>query len=463
MGLYKLCKHSGRARDRCEHPWWGCSRGVRKSLQKWTGREIPTKTEAYRALDELRAVVRSGANAKRRTREEPKTAPMTFEDLADSYKNRHVLAKKLAVSSTIGYRLRPLIERFGSHAIDRIRTADIEDFIADLRNVKSRRKLPLSPASINRTVELLRHMFNWAVGREYLEKTPFRRGTETLIQPELEDNVRRRRMTDDEEGRLLAAASPLLRSMIVTALDTGLRRGEMLALRWSDVDLNRGLLTLRGSTTKSGRTRHVPISTARLRAVLEWLRLDVEEREKPTEQLVFTNEVGEPVGAFRTAWVLTVLRAHGATPAWQKDRGGRTLTAESHARFRKVDLRWHDLRHEYASRLVEQGIPLAQVRDLLGHASITTTERYDNQTLESLQAAAKRLERGATFDATTPRVSPSVCQQSVKIAADATPQPPSELIHASASNSLEEQQLSDWLGGRDSNPDNVVQSHVSYR
>ncbi|HAK55017.1 MAG TPA: hypothetical protein DCP38_05975 [Acidobacteria bacterium] len=44
-----------------------------------------------------------------------------------------------------------------------------------------------------------------------------------------------------------------------------------------------------------------------------------------------------------------------------------------------IDLRWHDLRHEYASRLVECGVPLAQVRDPLGHASITTTERYDNQ------------------------------------------------------------------------------------
>ena len=52
-----------------------------------------------------------------------------------------------------------------------------------------------------------------------------------------------------------------------------------------------------------------------------------------------------------------------------------------------VNLHWHDLRHEYASRLVEGLVPLAQVRDLLGHASILTTERYDNQRLEALQAA----------------------------------------------------------------------------
>jgi hypothetical protein len=64
------------------------------------------------------------------------------------------------------------------------------------------------------------------------------------------------------------------------------------------------------------------------------------------------------------------------------------LSAECQQRFRDINLHWHDLRHEYASRLVERGVPLAQVRDLLGHASIVTTERYDNQRLDALQAAA---------------------------------------------------------------------------
>ena len=67
-------------------------------------------------------------------------------------------------------------------------------------------------------------------------------------------------------------------------------------------------------------------------------------------------------------------------------------------RVPQINLRWHDLRHEYASRLVERGVPLAQVRDLLGHASITTTERYDNQKLENLQIAAAKLESGLTFE-----------------------------------------------------------------
>src|SRR5262249_56499846 len=92
---------------------------------------------------------------------------------------------------------------------------------------------------------------------------PFRRGTETLIRKLREDNQRRRRIPDDEEAHLLAVAPPRLRSMIITALDTGMRQGEMLALRFGDVDFFRGLITLRGETTKSTRTRFVPIATAR--------------------------------------------------------------------------------------------------------------------------------------------------------------------------------------------------------
>ena len=92
-----------------------------------------------------------------------------------------------------------------------------------------------------------------------LERTPFRRGTEVLIRMELEDNKRRRRISESEEAALLAVASPHLRSMIIAALDTGMRRGEMLALRFGDIDWTRRMITLRGATTKSRRTRLVPI------------------------------------------------------------------------------------------------------------------------------------------------------------------------------------------------------------
>jgi integrase len=72
---------------------------------------------------------------------------------------------------------------------------------------------------------------------------------------------------------LLAASPAHVRSMTIAALDTGMRRGEMMALRFADVDWGRGLIVLRGETTKSRKTRLVPISTQRLRAVFEWRTL----------------------------------------------------------------------------------------------------------------------------------------------------------------------------------------------
>jgi hypothetical protein len=77
--------------------------------------------------------------------------------------------------------------------------------------------------------------------------------------------------------------------------------------------------------------------------------------------------------------------------------GWTALTQDCREQFRRINLHWHDLRHEYASRLVERGVPLSQVRDLLGHASIVTTERYDNHQLERLQVAPGKLESGKLF------------------------------------------------------------------
>jgi len=102
-------------------------------------------------------------------------------------------------------------------------------------------------------------------------------------------------------------------------------------------------------------------------------------------------------GPVQTAWVTAALEAHDIKPEW-KTYGWTALTPACNEQFKHITLHWHDLRHEYASRLVEKGVPLAQVRDLLGHASIITTERCDNQKLENLQAGAARLETGKSFD-----------------------------------------------------------------
>src|SRR4051812_29932860 len=83
MGLHKICKHKGRARDRCKHAWWGSFRGKRVSLAKWTNREIKSKSEADKALDELTAAIRDGTFEERGLDPPPDNSPMTFGKFAE--------------------------------------------------------------------------------------------------------------------------------------------------------------------------------------------------------------------------------------------------------------------------------------------------------------------------------------------------------------------------------------------
>jgi integrase len=108
-------------------------------------------------------------------------------------------------------------------------------------------------------------------------------------------------------------------------------------------------------------------------AQLEWLRLGPNSNPVPDDRLVFLRQDGETVKSFRTAWERA--RAKAGLPT----------------------VRFHDLRSEYASRLVECGVLLSQVRDLLGHCSIIVTERYDRVRLDSLKAAVARLDNGQPF------------------------------------------------------------------
>ena len=135
MGLYKLCKHKGRARDRCEHTWWGSFRGHRVSLGKWANCDVHTKAEAHVICERMRQAIRDGTFSRHVVAVE--TAPvaegMTFAALADLFKEKYVKARALAASSTINYRLKPLLDFFGNRLVREITTADVEDFMALLK------------------------------------------------------------------------------------------------------------------------------------------------------------------------------------------------------------------------------------------------------------------------------------------------------------------------------------------
>jgi integrase len=159
-----------------------------------------------------------------------------------------------------------------------------------------------------------------------------------------------------------------MRALITSALETGMRPGELLALRWRDVKWDSGTLLLSAEITKTEEARDVPM-TQRLRSVLEMRRHAPDGSVHGPDAFVFGNEVGEAVRGAGRMWLKTCLSAN--------------ITG----------LQFRDLRREFASRLRETpGISDHHVRDWLGHADLATTSRYLATTRVGLQQARKVFE-----------------------------------------------------------------------
>ena len=209
---------------------------------------------------------------------------------------------------------------------------------------------------------------------------------------------RDRRLAPDEEHRLLEQAGPRLYRLIVAALETGCRLGELLSLQWEDVDLTRGELRVRAVNAKQRKLRHIPI-VARLRAVLEMARDDPSGQPFGLTSYAFGDEVGRRLTRPQKAWETAVLKAHGLTPTWVRHG----LSPASRDAYRTIDLHFHDLRHEAGSRWLEQGLPLHHVKELLGHASISTMDTYLNASRIHLRESMLEMEKRGKSDTNVPQ------------------------------------------------------------
>lgn len=202
----------------------------------------------------------------------------------------------------------------------------------------------------NRDLAYLRAMFNWAVADGLVGRTPFRVGDVAVVKLQRE-SARTRRLQGDEDERLSLHAGGL-RPLIVAALETGCRLGELLSLQWHQVRFEpRAELHLPAHKTKAKKDRRVPVSTALL-AVLRARRNDPAGEPLPPDAFVFGDEVGRRRRSIKTAWRLTCQRA------------------------KIFDLHFHDLRREAGSRWMDAGVPLATIQRWLGHHNISQTSTY---------------------------------------------------------------------------------------
>jgi integrase len=268
---------------------------------------------------------------------------------------------------------------FGDRALASITEDDLETFFAQLRAEGK------AASTRNKYVQTVKAMLRWAVKKGYLARNPA--GESDAIKRE-KHAQRNRRLAAGEEDALLTHAGPHLYRLIVAALETGARRGELLGLTWRDCDLARREITFRAENTKTRTGRVVPIS-ARLAGLLAMASTDPAGEAFKPEDFVFGDAVGREVGDIKRAWETCVLKAHGHIPAWTRNH---SLTPACRSVFEAIDLTFHDLRHEAGSRLLEAGWPLHNVAHMLGHANISQTSTYLNATRVGLQDAMRRLD-----------------------------------------------------------------------
>jgi integrase len=392
---------------KCPHPWHFnfCWKGAhyRFSLSRYAGKEIVSKSDADALADDIRGKIRASsftapsAAPSTDERQSPDPAVVSFDTFARLFIERYSKDRGKASWRDDQYMIAQLVSfrvidncRLGDKPVQAVTEDDMEAFVKYLV------ALGRASSTRNHYVQLIRVMSRWAVRKGY-RTAPFVHEDSDVVRRRKEAQ-RHRRLEPDEEGKLLRAARPHLQAMIIGALETCCREGELLSLRWGDVSLARGEIVLRPEHTKDRERRILPISS-RLRQVLEMRRHDPDGRPLPASAHVFGDEIGRRVGSTKRAWQTAVLRAHGHTPTWtwQKktatNKGGAKLTAESQAAYRTIDLRFHDLRHEGGSRLLEGGWPVHHVQHMLGHASLQQTSTYLNATLRGLHESMRTLEQ----------------------------------------------------------------------
>ncbi|WP_122613860.1 site-specific integrase [Pseudomonas viridiflava] len=152
-----------------------------------------------------------------------------------------------------------------------------------------------------------------------------------------------------------------LKPMVLVSLNTGMRRGELFDLKWSAVNFQTKTITAAGTTTKTSDTRHIPMNKETLGLLQDW------KKQAGKSRYVFPSQAGGRLEDVKTAWLNLLERAE------------------------IVGFRWHDMRHDFASRLVTAGVPLNTVRELLGHSDIKMTLRYAHLASGTKAAAVELL------------------------------------------------------------------------
>lgn len=328
----------------------------RQKLHKLARAEDITVTDARQLADQLRRQLIMGEDPKQ-AKADKKNVP-TFSEFAAKQYVPHAQTYKKSVETDVSILNNHLLPVLGKKRLDEITHEDVK------RVIEKRIEKGDAPASANRTLILARYMFNQALKW----KVP---GVSENPASDVEmlhvNNQIERYLNDEETATLYAevtkSRNKTLKSIIAALILTGARKSEVLNAEWSEIDFERR--SWRIPDSKSGYPRHIPLNDQMIT-----LLKTLEARNTRGSKYVFANpKSGKPFVTFYHAW----------------DKARRAAGLPN--------LRVHDLRHSFASLLVNSGRSIYEVQRLLGHTQIKTTMRYAHLSNETLIEASNTTSR----------------------------------------------------------------------
>ena len=300
-----------------------------------------TKTEAKAYLREIERQIDRGKYALRKRKD------VLFDVWAETYLEWSKLNKRSWERDLAS--LKHLTPFFKGKLLIDISPQFIEGY-------KKKRANTVSGATVNRELSCLKHMLSMAVSEEIIVLNPVK-----SVRFFLEQNTVERLLTPLEMDSLILNSQGLIRAAIIIAANTGMRKGEILGLCWSQIDFSRGFI--RVERTKSGRSRSIPMNT------MVFITLNELKKMNTNDVYVFWND--------RTK-----------RPVQDIKRGFKTACRNASIE----NLRFHDLRHNFASNLVENGVDIVTVSELLGHSDINlTAKRYSHPSPQHKRQAVETL------------------------------------------------------------------------